>query len=259
MEEKLYCIKMLARYQKNHLCGAERLGSYDEIDSISQELVGRAVSKGKGKLDSIQVSVDKLEHFNFSCARLPDFIFLRVKNFLEGRNTARNILSQAGVSHNALNAAVNLLKRTYGRGGESIPGAFLLDSFTGEILNPEMREGVWIGRVDLASHVEEKLHARLKSIGLDTRKLQDNLVLSAKMMGLPGFVGEINWSNDPFDTGGSISTPELGCAYFPFIRSTGNEVGGRVIFVRSNGFDLESMTRYLESEVLLIDHIGIIR
>jgi len=99
----------------------------------------------------------------------------------------------------------------------------------------------------------------LKGIGLDSRKFRDNLVLSAKIMGLPGFVGEINWSNDSNEPGGSISIPELGCAYFPFLRSNANEVGGRVLFVRSSGFDLELMARYLESEVLIIDDIGIIR
>lgn len=259
MEEKLYFIKMLSRHRQSHLCGVERLCVYEEIDKLTRELVQRAVAKGRGELDSVQVNVDKLEHFNFRSARLPDFIYLRVKNYFEGRNTAGKLLFQAGVSPNAFNVAENFMKKTYERGGKSIPGAFLLDSITGEVLNDEVRAGVWIGRVDLADHVEEKLQTLLQGLGLDQRKIRDDLVLSAKIIGMPGFVGEINWSNDSAETGGSISTQELGLAYFPFIRSSGNEVGGRVLFVRSRGFDLNLVTRYLESEVLLIDTMGNIR
>jgi 6-carboxyhexanoate--CoA ligase len=258
MEDKLYCIKMLSRVGRHHLCGAERLGIYEEIDKISQELLQRAVAKGKGQLDSVQLNVAKLEHFNFRSASLPDFIQIRVKSYREGRNTARNLLSQMGVSSKAYHVAEDLLKRSPEMGGASISGAYLLDSFSGEILNYDMEEGVWIGRVDLADPVEAKLRTVLQKLGLDGPKIRDNLVLSGKIMGMPGFVGEINWSNDSSEPGGSISTAEMGCVYFPFLRSNANEVGGRAVFVRG-GFDLGAMVRYLESEVLLIDSIGIIR
>jgi len=250
---------MLARARSQHLCGAERLGIYEEIDKISLELLQRAVFKGKGQLDTVQVEVTKLEHFNFRSARLPDFIQLRVKSFREGRNTARNLLSQAGVTSKAYNTAENLLSRSPEMGGTSIAGAYLVDSFSGEVLNSALEKGVWIGRVDLADPAEVKLRTVLKGLGLDTFRHRDNLVLSAKMVGMPGFVGEINWSNDVTEPGGSISMPEMGCVYFPFLRSNAREVGGRVIFVRPSGFGLDLMTRYLESEVLIVDDIGLIR
>jgi 6-carboxyhexanoate--CoA ligase len=259
MEDKLYCIKMLSRVGRHHLFGAERLGIYEEIEKISQELLQRAVAKGKGQLDSVHLNVAQLEHFNFRSASLPDFIQLQVKSYREGRNTARNLLSQAGVSSKAYYAAENLLTRSPEMGGTSIAGSYLIDSFSGEILNYDMEEGVWIGRVDLADPVEAKLKSVFKKLGLDSREIRDNLVLSAKIMGLSGFVGEINWSNDSSDEGGSITTPELGCVYFPFLRPKTKEVGGRVVFVRSRGFGLDVMIRYLESEVLIIDEIGRVR
>ncbi|MBN2429133.1 MAG: hypothetical protein JXK94_12425 [Deltaproteobacteria bacterium] len=258
MEDKLYGIKMLARKGHFHLCGAERLCVYEEIDKISQDLLQRAVIKGKGQIDSLEVKAAKIDHFNFRSSSLPDFIQLRVKSFREGRNTAKNLLSQAGVSEKAYFMAENLLKQSPELGGTSIPGAFLVDSFSGELLNPEMEDGVWIGRVDLANSLEERVRKRLESLGLDGRKIRDNLVLAAKIMGMGGFVGEINWSNDSAEQGGSITTSELGFAYFPYLRSNANEVGGRVLFVRS-WLDLNSAIQYLESEVLLIDNIGNIR
>lgn len=257
--DKLYCIKMLARQGENHLCGGERLGSFEEIDSITSRMMQRVVAKGMEKIDSVDLNVFVLEHFNFRSAGLPDLIILPVKDYREGRNTARNLLFRAGVSTNAFNSAVNLLKKTYGSGGKSIPGAFLLDSFTGEILNPHMADGVWIGRVDLANHVEKKLLSFLLNLGLDGTKIRDNLVLSAKIMGQCGIIGEMNWSNDSREPGGSVSTPELGYAYFPFLRSTGHEVGGKVLFSRAGNLDLDSMLHYLESEVLIIDNVGNIR
>ena len=258
MEDKLYGIKMLARIGRFHLCGAERLCVYEEIVKISQDFLERAVSKGNGQLDSVDVKAAKIEHFNFRSSSLPDFIQLKVKSYREGRNTAKNLLSQAGVSEKAYFTAENLLKQSLELGGNSIPGAFLVDSFSGELLNPGMESGVWIGRVDLANPLEERVRKRLDSLGLDARKIRDNLVLAAKIMGLAGFVGEINWSNDSAELGGSITTADLGFVYFPYLRSNGNEAGGRVLFVRS-WLDLNSVIQYLQSEVLLIDNIGNIR
>jgi 6-carboxyhexanoate--CoA ligase len=258
MKDKLYCLKMLARAEEQHLCGAERLCVFEEISKISQGLMGRVVEKGGNQLDSAEILLSTLDHFNFRSSSLPDFIYLEVKNYREGRNTARNLLSQGGVSEKAFNFAVNLLKKSSSLGGRSIPGAYLVDSFSGEILNPDMDEGLWIGRVDLADVIDEKLMAGLGKFGPARQKIRDNLVLATKMMGMPGFVGEINWSNNSLEKGGSITIPELGFAYFAYLRSAGNEVGGRVLFVR-NWIDLNAVVEYMESEVLLIDKLGLIR
>ena len=84
--------------------------------------------------------------------------------------------------------------------------------------------------------------------------LRKNLSLA-----MPGLAAEMLLSSDATDRGGMVATPELGVVYFPQLRSRESEVGGRVLFVRPTGFDLEKVTRYLESSVLLIDAMGKIR
>ena len=255
VEEKLFCISLVAKNHGHHVAGFERLGTYDEISGITQEIIEKTVLVGHGALDEVSLKIEALKHFNVMTGKLPDVIFIPLKNQRDGRKFAERILLDGGVSITAVKSAMGLLTRTFGQGGDSLPGVIILDSFTGERLDGQ-KSGVVVGRVDLTERMRVELNKdHEKKFG----QIRDWLVQSAKILSMPGTVAELLMSNDLRNQGGLVSTPEKGVMFLSKIRSNENEVGGRVLFVRSKGFDLEEGIKFLESSVLIIDSVGSIR
>jgi 6-carboxyhexanoate--CoA ligase len=253
-EEQLFCIRVAAEKNSSHVSGHDRLGTYDEIFPIAQELLAEAVASGQGTLEKISLEIEALKHFDVGTARLPDLISIPVKDYREARKIAQKILGDAGVSSRALDSGFRLLTRTYGQGGVSLPGAVLIDSFTGTRLDGD--RNTWIGRVDLTERLREEIR---KDYEQKVFRIKEWLILSAKILALPGMVAELTMSNEKSNPCGWVSTPELGAMHLSAMRANQNEIGGRILFVRSSGFDLDKATRFLEHAVFLIDTMGKIR
>lgn len=253
-EERLFCFHLLAQRSGYFVSGNDRLGAYDEIKKISQEMIAKAVSSGN-LVEKIFLQIEVLEHFNLMTAVLPDFIKIPVGDFREGRRIAEKFLIDIGVSQISVDNSFQILTKTYGKGGVCPPGAIIIDSFTGERLDG-VKNGIWVGRVDLTEKVRNEIE---KNLGKNYSHIIDWLVLSAKILMMPGMVAELTISNDKNTHCGLISTPDTGVVYFPQMRANENEVGGRIIFVRRNGFELEKVSQFLENAVFLIDKIGKIR
>lgn len=254
-DDKLFGFTLRSLKNGHYVSGAEKLGGYDEIAKISHEMIEVAVAVGRGDIDEINLKVEALHHFNVMTGRLPDFMTVNVRNFREGRKAARRILNDAGVSNPAIENGFSLLTKTFGQGGVCLSGAMVVDSLSGQRLDCS-KSGLWIGRVGLTDKVKAEL---VKKFHLEKKHLQEWLVLSAKVLAMPCLVADLLISSDIKNRDGMVSTPDLGVMYLPEMRSNENEVGGRVLFVRSNAFNSEEMVQYLESSVLLVDSLGIIR
>ena len=255
LNNRLYGFHLKSSYQGHHVGGSDRLGSYDEIKDIAREMIDKLALGGRNVADEIVLKIETLSHFDVSTARLPDMMTVSAGSWRDSRKTARKILLDAGVSAEAFDAGLALLTASCAQGAVSLHGALLLDAVTGARLD-QQENGIWIGRFDMTDRVRQEVEREFYG---DPLRVQEWLVSSAKVLAMPGLAAEMLLSSDATDRGGMVATPELGVVYFPQLRSRESEVGGRVLFVRPTGFDLEKVTRYLESSVLLIDAMGKIR
>jgi 6-carboxyhexanoate--CoA ligase len=135
-------------------------------------------------------------------------------------------------------------------------GAMLVDSQSGERLEPDRARGVRASRMDLTPAAELELRRGLAALGLDNLHVREALVLAAKVLAAPGMVAELCWSDDPDYTAGYVAAPALGYVRFPHLKPLGEERGGRAFFVRGENPDLPALIEHLEQAVLLVDTVG---
>jgi 6-carboxyhexanoate--CoA ligase len=134
-------------------------------------------------------------------------------------------------------------------------GAMLVDAVSGERLEPDRVRGVRVSRMDLTAAAERELRERLRKAGLDNPHVREALVLAAKVLGTPGMIAELCWSDDPDYTAGYVCSAERGYVRFPHLKPQGDPLGGRVFFL-CPGLDPQALIDYLERSALLFDEVG---
>jgi 6-carboxyhexanoate--CoA ligase len=256
MSAELYSIRMHASKGGEHLSGAERLAPAAELEGLAAELLRRAMAHPRGVADAVRLCVEAVPAAALQRGRLPDLRTVSVADWRQGRAAALHYLAAAGVAAGAAGAAMEQLAAGAAPGGGSMRGAMLVDSQSGERLEPDRARGVRASRMDLTPAAELELRRGLAALGLDNLHVREALVLAAKVLAAPGMVAELCWSDDPDYTAGYVAAPALGYVRFPHLKPAGEERGGRAFFVRRAGLELAALIDHLEQAVLLVDTVG---
>ncbi len=256
MSESLYSLRMHARCQDSHLSGCERLAATDDLERLAAEMVGRALQHPRGRAERIRLSIDLVPAETIRRGRLLDLHTVRVDDYRQGRQAARQLLLAAGVHADAADAAIERIAQGAAPDGRSMRGAMLIDAVSGARLEADPARGVRASRMDLTPATERELRQRLAMRGLDNPHVREALVLATKVLAAPQVLAELCWSDDPDYTAGYVATREHGYVRFPHLKPPGEERGGRAFFVRGDSFDPEALSAFLEHAVLLIDEVG---
>ncbi len=256
MEKPLYSIRMHGSLVGGHLSGAERLAPAEDLEALAASLVRRALGHQRGRADRIRLTLEAVPAAAVRTGCLPELTTVRVADYRQGRDLARRLLIQGGVSAVAAETAMAWIVRGAAPDGRSMRGAMLVDAVSGERLEPDQARGVRVSRMDLAPAAEKVLRQRLAERGLDNDHVREALVLAAKVLSGPGVLAELCWSDDPRYTAGYVALPELGYRRFAHLKPAGDERGGRAFFVRRDGLDVNDLIQYLETAVLLITEVG---
>jgi len=257
MDRDLYSIRMRAERGGSHCSGAERIASAGELPALAAELVARALAAGSVPPDRVRCAVDRLPG-EIPCRRLPDVRTYDVPDWTTGRACARALLLRAGVAGVVVDAVMAQLAAGPAPGGEVMRGAMIVDALAGTRLEPDQSRGVRVSRMDLAPQARDEVLTKLAAAGLNHHRVAEALVLAGKVLHAPGLVAELCWSDDPAYVAGYVADPGHGYQRISRLKVAGDGFGGRALFVRMAGWDLEAFIAYLERQAVLFDAVGTI-
>jgi 6-carboxyhexanoate--CoA ligase len=181
-----------------------------------------------------------------------------VHDWQEGRRVASCLLTRAGVQPEIATRAVELLASGAGPGGAVMRGAVIVEAVSGKRLESDQARGVRVSRMDLSPECRPALEFNLTSAGLGHHRVLEALVLAGKVLGAPGIIAELCWSDDPNYTTGYVADPQAGYQRISELKLTGDSRGGRVFFVDQTKTSLEELVDYLERQVVLFNASGTI-
>lgn len=251
----LYSIRMRASAGDRHLSGAERIVHVERIAGTAQELIERARGKGIDP-DHVAITIDSLQGVFIRRIRALDLAACNARDLDESRIACRQVLHAAGVSLIAIENAFMLLDRGPAASGRTMRGAMLMDAVTGERLEPDRERGIRVSRFDWSSEAFAAIDRALTHIGLTHFRTREALSLASKVADAPGVIAEVCWSDDPDYSAGYASSHSTGYVRFPFMKQQGRTTGGRALFVKREGFDLDALLSYLQKEPVIISRIG---
>ncbi len=246
---------MRASIGDRHVSGGERIVSREKIERTIEELVERALRKGC-KRDQVAITLEPLRDAPIHCLTALDVITLSAPDMQISRNAASRVLKRAGVSAQAIHAAIIHLSAGAALSGGNMRGAMIIDSQSGERLEPDKERGVRASRFDWSEEAGEKITRQLTALGLTHFRTREALALATKVASAPGIVAELCWSDDPDYTAGYVASAGTGYVRFPFLKQLGEAKGGRAFFVDRETLDMDALLRYLEQEAALITDIG---
>lgn len=252
MSTPYFSIRMHASRTSRHLCGAERLVPVDEVETVSAELISRAI-RSSPEAVNLKIEETRVEQIIFGT--IPDITLMPQVGYEQGRVQAVAALIEAGVTEKSALTAVDTIAVGAASDGFVMRGAMLIDARTGERLEPDQNRGVRATHLDLTRDTAISLSTLLQENDLLHIRTREALVLAAKVLAAPGVVAELCWSDAADYTAGYVASKQTGYRRFPELKSLGDIRGGRAFFVRT-GADLIATVEFLEQTPFLVNRHG---
>lgn len=232
----LFSVKMRSSALGTHISGAERIVEEREVPDVCAAMSQRALAHGKGKPDSITVTVTAIDGEVAHIPALP-ITEANCADPVEARATVIEALAPL-TPHAA--EAWELLT-----GVRDMRGAILFHAATGARLEPDQARGVRVTSMDAATATGERPEAHSGKT-----RVTDALVLASKVAHHPDVLAEVCISDDPDYTTGYVASTELGYLRVPNMKPGGSPMGGRLFVVDTD--DPADLIDYLEHTPVLV-------
>src|SRR3990172_7086153 len=244
---------MRSSLNEEHLSGAERIVN-GNVGQVIPELMNQAVSSHKMP-DRIVLSLDAIDPSSVIYTAHLNIRTLDSLSPEDAEKAAADILKNNSVSPVAVESAFRLLRTGPAPGGKNMRGAVIMDSVSGERMEPDSSRGIRVSRVDYTGDARHSLANRLMDGGVFHRRVMDALAIATKVAGRRESVAELCWSDDPEYTTGYVASRKSGYIRITNMKNKGNFKGGRVFFVKQQGLNPERYIHYLEKRPVIIDRI----
>jgi len=251
----LHSVRMRATLGTRHVSGAERIVASDVLDRTVHDLIARAKAK-RLIPDKIRISIDSLSDTQPRFLKALNVATVHSIDVNAGRSLASRVLLSTGISSIAVESALHHLSQGAAPSGSNMRGAIIMNSQSGERLEPDQERGIRASRFDWTDDVLPQVVKCLAGIGLAHYRTREALALATKVAYAPGAIAELCWSDEPDYTAGYVASVATGYVRFPFLKHPGDHRGGRVIFVEPTSLTLDALIHYLQQEVVLIDSLG---
>lgn len=254
--EERYSIRMRASSGIQHISGAERIVVSEKTEDTVRSLIARARDREPCP-EKIVITIESLKTIPMRTRTALDLVTLNAADASAGRLAACRILRSLKISEQAARGAIDHLARGAGPSGGNLRGAMIIDSLTGERLEPDQERGIRASRFDWTDEALEAIIVKLSAIGLTHFRTREALALAAKVAHAPGMLAELCWSDDPDYTAGYVASRSSGYVRFPMLKLPGDPKGGRAFFVDRKMLDMPKLVHYLQVEPMLINESGI--
>lgn len=242
-----YSIRMrasraVAPGRAEHISGAERITDRTCVPSLAHDLARRALTHGKGRPDTIHITIEELD--DAAILRVPALPAraLECASAAEGLRLAAGLLRQAGVTDPG--AVIDLLLA-----GAPMRGAMLVDADTLERLEPDRERGVRATLMDMTPPAGG-------DGGTDgKRHYLEAAVLAAKVCRAPHIIAELCISDDPDYVTGYVASPAFGYARIARLKEPGIPRGGRVFLYRGPREAVAATVAFLEHCPVLVENV----
>ena len=250
----LYSMKMRSalggdhRQGGQHISGAERILSEDDLMVNAQAMIARALNHSRGKADFIQLKIEAIPQQQIQRAKLLKIVTHKVETIREGRQQAKCILSAGGVTEQAIAAAFDYLDEL----PTSMRGAMLVDAVSGRRLDDFAMRGVRVSNMDIAN--EDDFSTWLSQQKLMDIHVREAAVLAAKVAAHQDVVAELCWSDDPEYVIGYVAD-KTRYQRITKLKEQGSWQGGRVFFIRPDA-NIGALIDYLQNQPILMERYG---
>lgn len=233
-----------------HLSGAERLVPASEVESVSADLVRRAL-RGGVPPDFLRLTVERVPRN--AVAGIPCLPVLTVDaaDAAEACEAAAALLTRLGIPATTREAVFSGLRGGLGPSGSALRGAAIMDAVSAERLDPDLARGVRASHLDYASTARAELSVALEKAGLGHYRTAEALAVASKVI-WSGVRAEVCWSDDPGYVAGYVASRELGYVRFPRFKPPGG-AGGRVFLLDPRDQPVAECVRRLETCSTLVE------
>lgn len=232
-----------------HISGAETICSKNQLSSMAQQYIKRALTHSRGMPDEITVTVERIPDKPLKACLLKTTT-IKCKSPSEARLIITEHLLKLGISRMAAARGFKVLDSK-----KRMRGASLVLCSSGRRVEPDCSRGVRVTKFGLSKKAFNEILkiSRIKKSHITT--VAEAISLASKTANHPDIIAEVCISDDPDYTTGYIASSILGYLRIPNIKSTGDMRGGRVIYLRQYAKP-EAVIKYLENRAVIIDHSG---
>ncbi|MBI4689602.1 MAG: hypothetical protein HY754_04980 [Nitrospirae bacterium] len=203
------CKMQNAKFNEEHISGAEGIYRESEITEKSREYINRALSHPRGMPDRVIITLDKVKEKPIKVPILP-VNTLKCSSPDKAKEIIIQKLGSLGVSKKAIDNGLKILEAK-----KTMRGAALMLMESGRRKEPDRERGVRVSRLGIEKSVEKKLSRRLALKGINTITVKEALILASKVASCPDIVAEVCISDDPDYTTGYIASKGLGYLRIP--------------------------------------------
>ena len=239
----LYSLKMRAEKsagKREHVSGAEKILSEEELPEHLAALLSRALHHAKGKADFVNFKVEAIAPEAVEHLPALPVSTVEVETPAEGRRVIIDALEKLGLKNGK--AILAKFSETYG-----MRGAMLLDADTLERLEPDAERGLRATYMDAARTAKGASDCK--------NHFAEAVVLATKVVHAPHIVAEICVSDDPDYVTGYVAAPSLGYRRITKLKEAGSPDGGRIFLYRGPRDGVAETIRYLEKQCVLVSGV----
>ncbi len=259
--KELFNIKMRAskwnkdKNESNHISGCERITNENSLEDVLKDLVYRAINHDKGKSDSINISIDKIDENKVIYIPCVDVTTIESETLCDGKSYIVELLNRVDVDDIKAEAILDILNST-----SDMRGAIVFDVTTMKRVDLSRhscddKRGIRATGMDWDKSLEDELEKVLDIHGLNNNHVKEALVLASKVIYPRGVLAEICISDDPSYTTGYVSIKNQGYFRITNLKEKGSQRGGRIILFDSRYADIDEYIDFLENTITLINTV----
>ncbi len=237
-----YSIKMRASKeelgQRQHISGAEKIVTEENLESYCTGLLKRALNHSKGKPDFINLKIEAIEESELQHLEALPVTKVETHTVAEGKSVVRSYLEKLQLEH--IDEILAMWEKSY-----AMRGAMILNVETLERMEPNPERGVRATYMDAVTRDGAEM-------SLNKNHFNEALVLATKVANHPNIVGELCISDDPDYVTGYIASKAFGYVRITTLKPFGSSQGGRIFLFRGNKEALEDCIHYLEKQKVLV-------